>query len=552
MLQRDAREQPAGRERRVLRACASGREADGDGELVGEVRAAVRPEASRSHPAGIVVGERGQDVAERRVRRLPRVGAAAADGGGRHLAKALRALRRQTRLPDSRCPEDGDEVRTAFGGRALECFDDLAELPVAPHERRLEPAEQRRRVGVDGVDRPGVLPRRGRDGVAHDPPGPGGGEHVTRVAPAPGAARPRRPARPRRAGRRSRPRRSRGRRVAATADERSATAAVTARSESSSWAAGTPNTPSTRPPPSDATLAPCRSSSRSAARVRSSSAARRASGSSGASVGLTSATRTVTSFRDSAGCGGGDAGAALGRRVERGILTQHRPLQLLQLAPGLGSQLVDERPARVARTPPARPPVSPSGRARAISWRRSRSRYGSRATSSSSSATSCTCAAERKVGVDPLLERREAELVEVRGGLARRLGREIGERRTAPERESLSQAVGGRGRLGAVGLLDEAPERVEIELARRDPEEVPGRARDEPVAELATQPDQVVLERRLRRRRRIVAPDAVDEPVDRDDAVRLEQQQCRAPRAGACHRPRRRARRPAPRAGRGS
>ena len=181
VLQRDAREQPAGRERRVLRARASGREADGDGQLLGELRAAVRSEALADPPGDIAAGERGQHVAERRVRRLPRVGAAAADGGGRHLAKALRALRRQARLPDSRCPEDGDEVRTAFGGRALERIDDLAEFPVAPDERRLEAAEQRRRVGVDRVDRPRVLPRRGRDGVAHAAPRPGGGEHLSRV-----------------------------------------------------------------------------------------------------------------------------------------------------------------------------------------------------------------------------------------------------------------------------------------------------------------------------------------------------------------------------------
>ena len=125
MLQRDAREQPAGRERRVLRARASGREADGDGQLLGERRAAVRSKALADPPGGIAAGERGQYVAERGVRRLPRVGTTAADGRGRHLAQVLRAFRRQARLPDSRCPEDGDEVRSAFGGRALERFDDL-------------------------------------------------------------------------------------------------------------------------------------------------------------------------------------------------------------------------------------------------------------------------------------------------------------------------------------------------------------------------------------------------------------------------------------------
>ena len=166
-----------------------------------------------------------------------------------------------------------------------------------------------------------------------------------------------------------------------------------------------------------------------------------------------------------------------------------------------------------------------------MSCRRSRSRYGSRATSSSSSATSCTwrpsarSASIRSSSAEKRSSSRCAAALPA-GSAARSAS--AGPRQSA--RASRSR-VGGRGRLGAVGLLDEAPERVEIELARRDAEEVAGRARDEPVAELATQPDQVVLERRLRRRRRIVAPDAVDEPVDRDDAVRLEQQQAehRAP-----------------------
>ena len=218
------------------------------------------------------------------------------------------------------------------------------------------------------------------------------------------------------------------------------------------------------------------------------------------------------------------------RRVERGILAQHRPLQLLQLAPGVGSQLVDERAARVG-VGLQRVRLSPRAIERDDELPSQPLAVRLAGDELLQLGDELHVAAERKVGVDPLLERREAELVEVRGRLARRLSCEIGERGTAPEREGLSQAVGGGGRLGAVGLLDEVPERVEIELARRDAEEVPGRPRDEPVAELATQPHQVVLERRLRRRRRIVAPDAVDEAVDRDDAVCLEQQQAehRAP-----------------------
>ena len=47
-------------------------------------------------------------------------------------------------------------------------------------------------------------------------------------------------------------------------------------------------------------------------------------------------------------------------------------------------------------------------------------------------------AAEREVGVDSILERREAEGAEVRGRSAGRLGRQVGERRPAPEREGIA------------------------------------------------------------------------------------------------------------------
>ena len=114
----------------------------------------------------------------------------------------------------------------------------------------------------------------------------------------------------------------------------------------------------------------------------------------------------------------------------------------------------------------------------------------------------------------------------MRRGVAGGLAGEVGERRAAPERQRLGEALGRNRRLGAVRVVDESHEAVEVELAVGDTQQVPRRSRDEPLAELLPQAAEVVLKRRERGRRRGVAPDALDEPVDGDDAVRVEQEQC--------------------------
>ncbi|HEY5660991.1 MAG TPA: hypothetical protein VIR59_09415 [Gaiellaceae bacterium] len=81
--------------------------------------------------------------------------------------------------------------------------------------------------------------------------------------------------------------------------------------------------------------------------------------------------------------------------------------------------------------------------------------------------------AEREVGIDPLLERIEAFLLEPRDlRLGERLIRELCERRPAPQRESLAQLRGGDLRLPRVerflSFLDDVAEAVEVELVRLD------------------------------------------------------------------------------------
>ena len=164
---------------------------------------------------------------------------------------------------------------------------------------------------------------------------------------------------------------------------------------------------------------------------------------------------------------------------------------------------------------------------------------------------------EREVGVDPPLDRQQVQLLEARDRrLRERLVGEIGERGPAPERERLAQQLGGRGGIGRAGLLDEALEAVDVELLGVEPER---RSRARRVtrqrgagAERLAQPRDARLERRRTLLRRLARPQLLDQPVRRDDLVRVEEQEARAGCAAAGRAAPRRGRRRAPRAGRGS
>ena len=105
-----------------------------------------------------------------------------------------------------------------------------------------------------------------------------------------------------------------------------------------------------------------------------------------------------------------------------------------------------------------------------MSWPRRRSASGCSATRRSSSPTSSSCAAEREIRVDAILERGEVKLFQPADLTLRpRLVGELGERRAAPEREGLAQALGSGRRLGPARLGHETLEAVQIEAdpARR-------------------------------------------------------------------------------------
>ena len=137
-------------------------------------------------------------------------------------------------------------------------------------------------------------------------------------------------------------------------------------------------------------------------------------------------------------------------------------------------------------------------------------------------------AAEREVGLDPILERRQPQVLEPPDLVLReRLVREVGERRSAPEPERLAEAVGGRGGLFVARLLDERLEAGRVERVVLELKRVAGcMCRERAVAEGPAQACDVALDVLRGSLRRALAPELVDERVNRDDVASTEQQKC--------------------------
>jgi hypothetical protein len=298
-------------------------------------------------------------------------------------------------------------------------------------------------------------------------------------------------------------------------------AARTPRSASSSRAAGTPKIATTRSFTDSSTLPPCASTvAVASARARRSSS-RRASGSC-VSVPR-SASSTVTVFRLSSIAGalvtGADAGAS-----SAGSCRRTARCSSCSSCTGLEAELVDERRARVRvrlecvalspRSVKGEDELAPAALAERL--------LDDECLQLGHELGVTT---ERELGIEPAFERVEPESLETDGRRDHRLVGQVGERRPAPERKCIAQQSCGLARLARSGFLDEPAKAFEIELVPLDAHEVPRRARHDPLAELAPQPQDVVLQRRERSGRRLVSPDAVDQPLGRDDLVRVEQEQ---------------------------
>jgi hypothetical protein len=139
--------------------------------------------------------------------------------------------------------------------------------------------------------------------------------------------------------------------------------------------------------------------------------------------------------------------------------------------------------------------------------------------------------AQCELGIVEKLESPQAALLELRGfRLVDGLSREVGERGADPERKRPPEILGRLSRSSRLesgpGRLDESIEPGKVELRRIELEPV---ARSVPLdaigPEHTPQPVHVDLERRDRGARRICSPEGVNEPVARNDRIRVQQQE---------------------------
>ena len=140
---------------------------------------------------------------------------------------------------------------------------------------------------------------------------------------------------------------------------------------------------------------------------------------------------------------------------------------------------------------------------------------------------------EREIGLDPVFESRQSQLLEPRDLILRELViGEIRERRSPPERKAVAEQP-GRARHLTPGehlarLRASALEALRVELSRLEPEDVPGSNRLEGLTRLRPKPlthlGDACLQRVGRLARRLGAPHRFDQPVARDDLVRVEEE----------------------------
>ncbi len=146
-------------------------------------------------------------------------------------------------------------------------------------------------------------------------------------------------------------------------------------------------------------------------------------------------------------------------------------------------------------------------------------------------------APERELGIDPILERREPELLETRGmWLGKLLVGEVGKRGTAPECERCTAPIRRRSRIAfrqqPTALGRQLSEAFSVELVSSNLEDVSRRPRDEQLVlaartsglERLAQMGDIALEHVGGRLRRRCAPQPVDHLVRRKDLVWVEQE----------------------------
>ena len=144
-------------------------------------------------------------------------------------------------------------------------------------------------------------------------------------------------------------------------------------------------------------------------------------------------------------------------------------------------------------------------------------------------------APEHQVGLDPLLDRHQPELLQ--GGdlpLGEGLVGELGQRRPAPQAQRPEEARRPLGGRSPARLLEQAPEQVRIDANRVDRQDVAGRGRSEDGGSLASglgrlqalaEVGHQALECGGYCRRGPLAPQLVDEPGRRDNLAGVQDQE---------------------------
>ena len=133
-----------------------------------------------------------------------------------------------------------------------------------------------------------------------------------------------------------------------------------------------------------------------------------------------------------------------------------------------------------------------------------------------------------QVEIDALLDDGQPELLESRDGPAgERLPSHVGERGAAPQPERVAEGVrgpAGLGRRDPSGRSNLRFESSEVDLVGRGAERVARRAREEDVVRLQrpTQARHLDLQHLRGGRRRVAAPESLDEAVGRDGLVEVE------------------------------
>ena len=214
--------------------------------------------------------------------------------------------------------------------------------------------------------------------------------------------------------------------------------------------------------------------------------------------------------------------------AERGILGEHRLLEPPQRRPRLDPQLADQTLARVAVGGQCLGLAArPVQREHLLGVQPLPQRVlgGERLELDDD----LVVAAKEEIGVDPVLERDEAGLVQPRRLVRQHaMSGQVPERRTAPERKRL--AMGGVRPLGVPGgerggaPLGQRREPLGIQLAGLDAQDVAAVARDERVADRPPHAGDEVVQAARRRRRGRVLPQRIDEAVAGDDLIGVRQQ----------------------------